>query len=153
MLSGVGPGIAPSIGIIGGGISGLACALRLERLGFHSCTVYDTGKRGVGGRASSRYWPEAGDTVDHAAQFFLAEDPVFVEQVRFLSFFLLRIPPTCVSKFPLSEEDSGVGVSRSRSGPAWGQPSRGTRQESSAASRPLPSPETTMGPRPRKVPP
>jgi len=55
-----------SIGVIGGGIAGLACAKRLQDLGVE-CTVFDTGKRGPGGRASSRVWRD-GRPVDHAVQ-------------------------------------------------------------------------------------
>ena len=54
-----------SVGVIGGGIAGLSCARRLQQLGVE-CTVYDTGKRGPGGRASSRTW--RGRAVDHAVQ-------------------------------------------------------------------------------------
>eukprot|EP00966_Prymnesium_polylepis_P122569 2833422-Prymnesium_polylepis.1 len=54
-----------SVGVIGGGIAGLACARRLEQLGLE-VTVFDTGKRGPGGRASSRTW--RGRPVDHAVQ-------------------------------------------------------------------------------------
>ena len=52
----------PTVGIIGGGISGLSCALQLEARGF-KCKVFDTGKKGLGGRASSR------SSTDHAIQF------------------------------------------------------------------------------------
>ena len=58
------------VGVIGGGLSGLSCASRLQELGV-AVTLYDTGKRGPGGRASSRLWRNA--PVDHAAQF--AEAP------------------------------------------------------------------------------
>ena len=54
-----------SVGVIGGGIAGLACARRLEQLGLE-VTIFDTGKRGPGGRASSRMW--RGRPVDHAVQ-------------------------------------------------------------------------------------
>ena len=54
-----------TIAVIGGGVSGLACARRLKELGLEP-TVFDTGKRTVGGRASSRLW--RGMAVDHAAQ-------------------------------------------------------------------------------------
>ena len=57
---------AMKVGVIGGGIAGLSCAVRLQQLGL-AVTVYDTGKRGPGGRCSSRIW--RGRPVDHAAQF------------------------------------------------------------------------------------
>lgn len=54
-----------TVGVIGGGIAGLACARRLEELGLE-CTVFDTGKRGPGGRASSRMWRNR--PADHTIQ-------------------------------------------------------------------------------------
>ena len=59
------------VGIIGGGISGLATARGLLKYGIE-CVVFDTGKRGVGGRCSSRLGGDGANfpgTVDHAAQF------------------------------------------------------------------------------------
>ena len=56
----------PTIGIIGGGISGLSCALQLEARGY-KCKIFDTGKQ-TGGRASSR------NATDHAIQF-IASSP------------------------------------------------------------------------------
>ena len=56
------------IGIIGGGVAGLACASRLAELG-KDVVVFDTGKNAPGGRASSRRWEGSGAPVDHAAQF------------------------------------------------------------------------------------
>ena len=79
-LRGMASGKPLSVGVIGGGISGLSFARALPADRF-SCTVYDTGKRGVGGRASSRSWGGAG-AADHAAQFFLARDPRFQAQVK-----------------------------------------------------------------------
>ncbi|KAG2483517.1 hypothetical protein HYH03_017624 [Edaphochlamys debaryana] len=85
---------APRVAIIGGGMSGLACARELARLGIRS-TVFDTGKHGVGGRMATRASGEAslkagngsgsrpggsglsGLRFDHAAQFFTVTDPLF----------------------------------------------------------------------------
>lgn len=67
------------VGVIGGGVAGLACAQRLKQLGIPS-VVFDTGKRGPGGRASSRVW--RGHIVDHAAQFMAASDPEFKAFLR-----------------------------------------------------------------------
>jgi hypothetical protein len=72
---------APSVALIGGGISGLACARRLKELGL-SPTVFDTGKHAVGGRVSSRVLKieQVGVKkplhvkVDHSTQFFTATD-------------------------------------------------------------------------------
>ena len=61
------------IGILGGGISGLVAANRLEALG-HEVVVFDKG-RGPGGRASSRR--AAPYSFDHGAQYFTARDPEF----------------------------------------------------------------------------
>lgn len=44
---------APRVAIIGGGLSGLACAEQLARDGIRSC-VFDTGVHGVGGRLATR---------------------------------------------------------------------------------------------------
>lgn len=56
------------VGIIGGGVSGLAAARHFLQCGI-ACTVFDTGKRGVGGRCSSRTNTDFPGAVDHAAQF------------------------------------------------------------------------------------
>jgi predicted NAD/FAD-dependent oxidoreductase len=63
------------VAIIGGGVSGLSAALHLEKLG-HDCLVFDTGRRGVGGRASSR------GPVDHAAQFIAVDGRTETEAFR-----------------------------------------------------------------------
>lgn len=42
-----------NVAVIGGGISGLSCAVRLKELGY-TPTVFDTGRKAVGGRCSSR---------------------------------------------------------------------------------------------------
>jgi predicted NAD/FAD-dependent oxidoreductase len=54
------------VGVIGGGVAGLACARRLQALGIEA-VVFDTGKHAPGGRASSRIF--SGAPADHAAQY------------------------------------------------------------------------------------
>eukprot|EP00961_Rhodomonas_salina_P091122 1226531-Rhodomonas_salina.1 len=97
---GGGGGDGKRVAIIGGGIAGLVCANRLQQLGFEPF-VYDTGKKAVGGRVSSRVLsvPTVGSgdestkentkgtgntkgkktsmtqyKVDHSSQFFTADD-------------------------------------------------------------------------------
>lgn len=75
-----GPAIAAaSVGIVGGGCAGLACAERLLASGF-SVNLFDTGKRGAGGLLATRRAVTAtGETVafDTAAQLFSASHPTF----------------------------------------------------------------------------
>ena len=62
----------PTIAIIGGGFAGTAAALRLaEEAGFH-VTLFDQGRRGVGGRASHRRIDasSAGGTHHHGSTYF-----------------------------------------------------------------------------------
>lgn len=72
------------VGVIGGGIAGLSAARRLQSLGIEA-VVFDTGKRGPGGRASSRLF--AGAPADHAAQYISTSSPgetpfsAFVEEM------------------------------------------------------------------------
>ncbi|WIA18940.1 hypothetical protein OEZ85_003609 [Tetradesmus obliquus] len=87
-----------AVGIIGGGISGLACAQGLSRHGMRA-VVFDTGEHGVGGRAATRSSSDASLHAewispslaavrnlnlrfDHAAQCFTATDPAFQQQVQ-----------------------------------------------------------------------
>ena len=66
------------VGIIGGGMAGLACATELARRGIAS-TVFDKG-RGPGGRMATRR-ADVGDRevrFDHGAQYFTARDPAFI---------------------------------------------------------------------------
>ena len=67
-----------SIAIIGAGIAGLSCAVRLKSLG-HQVELFEKG-RGPAGRMSTK----RGDdwTADHGAQYFTARDPVFMNQVE-----------------------------------------------------------------------
>ncbi|KAK9069411.1 hypothetical protein SSX86_011314 [Deinandra increscens subsp. villosa] len=68
----------PLVAIIGGGMSGLLCALQLEKRGVRS-TVFDTGIHGLGGRMGTRSIDEM--VFDHAAQFFTVSNSAFCELV------------------------------------------------------------------------
>ncbi|KAJ8608973.1 hypothetical protein CTAYLR_008966 [Chrysophaeum taylorii] len=70
------------VGIIGGGISGLAAGRGLVE--NHDVVVFDTGKRRVGGRCASRLPFETGwgGAVDHAAQFVKVSTPRFAAHVE-----------------------------------------------------------------------
>ncbi|KAF7817820.1 FAD/NAD(P)-binding oxidoreductase family protein [Senna tora] len=68
----------PVVGIIGGGMSGLICAMYLEKRGVRS-TVFDTGIHGLGGRMGTRVIDPQPLIFDHAAQFFTVNDPRFNE--------------------------------------------------------------------------
>ncbi|MEY3523685.1 MAG: hypothetical protein RIT33_1102 [Pseudomonadota bacterium] len=68
----------PCVAVIGAGISGAACALQLQSLGFE-VQVYEK-SRGASGRLSTRRtdtW-----SADHGAQYFTARDPLFIEEVN-----------------------------------------------------------------------
>jgi predicted NAD/FAD-dependent oxidoreductase len=68
--------------IIGGGISGLLCANKMQAAG-KTVAVLDKG-RGVGGRMSTR-WGMGAARMDHGAQFFTVRDPrwqVWVQQMQ-----------------------------------------------------------------------
>ncbi|CAI9282142.1 unnamed protein product [Lactuca saligna] len=69
----------PVVAIIGGGMSGLLCALQLEKRGVRS-TVFDTGIHGLGGRMGTRT-VDPSMIFDHAAQFFTVSNPLFSELV------------------------------------------------------------------------
>ena len=61
-----------SVGVVGGGVSGLAFAFGLSKFGI-SASVFDTGKHGVGGRCSSKFVKTSSGErvlVDHACQLF-----------------------------------------------------------------------------------
>jgi predicted NAD/FAD-dependent oxidoreductase len=66
------------VAIIGAGIAGLSCALRLQD-GGHQVTLFDKG-RGAGGRMSTRRTetPMGIAAFDHGAQYLTARDPGFV---------------------------------------------------------------------------
>jgi predicted NAD/FAD-dependent oxidoreductase len=67
-----------TVGIVGAGIAGLACARELAASGF-DVTVFDKG-RGLGGRTATRR-AEPNLRFDHGAQFFTADDPRFQEMM------------------------------------------------------------------------
>lgn len=67
------PGARLRVGIVGGGISGMACARTLADRG-HEAIVFDKG-RGPGGRTSTRR--DGDGTFDHGAQYFTARDERF----------------------------------------------------------------------------
>ncbi|KVH88588.1 uncharacterized protein LOC112501929 [Cynara cardunculus var. scolymus] len=69
----------PVVAIIGGGMSGLLCAMQLEKRGIRS-TVFDTGIHGLGGRMGTRTI-DPSMMFDHAAQFFTVSNPLFSELV------------------------------------------------------------------------
>lgn len=73
----------PKVAIVGGGISGLSCARRLQALGIES-TVFDTGKKATGGRCSSRNLQVDGRTyvADHSSQFFTASSDRFQREIE-----------------------------------------------------------------------
>lgn len=62
------------IAIIGGGLAGLACGWGLRQRGLQA-VIFDTGRRGPGGRASSRVLQVDGcqHVVDHAVQAFTVQ--------------------------------------------------------------------------------
>ena len=67
------------VAIIGGGVSGLSCAQGLKALGVDA-TVFDTGKRDVGGRCSTRDSKSSADLVfEHSAQVMVARDEAFLK--------------------------------------------------------------------------
>lgn len=73
------------VGVVGGGISGIACASALHASGI-DVVVFDRGKR-LGGRMASRRIRDSGlaydgRVVDLGASYFTASDPRFVDVVR-----------------------------------------------------------------------
>ncbi|KQK15590.1 uncharacterized protein LOC100824134 [Brachypodium distachyon] len=72
----------PTVAVIGGGASGLACASALAARGVRS-VVFDTGMHGLGGRMATRAVDDERQLVfDHAAQFFTASDERFQKLVE-----------------------------------------------------------------------
>lgn len=67
-----------NVAVVGAGLSGLACALSLQRAGV-AVQVFDK-SRGPSGRMSTRRGE--GWQCDHGAQYFTARDPVFRAEVQ-----------------------------------------------------------------------
>ncbi len=67
-----------TIAIIGAGLAGLSCAVRLTELGHH-VELFEK-SRGPAGRMSTKRGE--GWAADHGAQYFTARDPLFIEQVK-----------------------------------------------------------------------
>lgn len=70
--------INKTIAIIGAGLAGLSCAVRLTELG-HYVELFEK-SRGPAGRMSTKRGE--GWAADHGAQYFTARDPLFIEQVK-----------------------------------------------------------------------
>ena len=68
-----------SVGVIGAGMAGLACAEALQAAGI-PVTLFEK-SRGVGGRMATRR-SECGAAFDHGAQYFTVRDLRFREQVE-----------------------------------------------------------------------
>lgn len=86
------PTSTSSIAIIGGGITGATAARTLSKYDNMTIHVFDQGRRGVGGRTSSRSAAATGDSSnggsnammrwDHGCQFFRADTPQFQHIVQ-----------------------------------------------------------------------
>ena len=92
------------IAIIGAGVAGLSCALRLQAAG-HGVTLFDKG-RGAGGRMSTRrVETSAGETAfDHGAQYLTARDPAFVTAVGEWA------AAGVIARWPAAGDDAWVGT-------------------------------------------
>ena len=92
------------IGIVGAGISGLACAEKLARQG-HRVRLFDRG-RGAGGRMATRRVPTGVGTAhfDHGAQYFTVRDPAFRRRVE------AWIADGVVARWPSAGVEAHVGV-------------------------------------------
>lgn len=92
------------VAIVGAGIAGLSCALRLQKDGC-DVTVLDKG-RGAGGRMSTRHIRVPGGEVafDYGAQYLTARDPGFIETMR--SWEAAGV----VQRWPAAGADAWVGT-------------------------------------------
>jgi predicted NAD/FAD-dependent oxidoreductase len=67
-----------TIAIVGAGLAGLSCAVRLKELGHH-VELFEK-SRGAAGRMSTKRGEDW--AADHGAQYFTARDPLFIAQVK-----------------------------------------------------------------------
>lgn len=92
------------IAIVGAGLAGLSCGVRLRDAG-HAVALFDKG-RGPGGRLSHRRvaTPSGEARFDHGAQYFTARDPDFRRQLDAWARDGLAAP------WPAAGDDAWVGV-------------------------------------------
>ncbi len=92
------------IGIVGAGLAGLACAVKLTRVG-HQLQLFDRG-RGPGGRMATRrlQTPIGVAQFDHGAQYFTVRSAAFRRQVD------AWIAAGVVAGWPAAGIDAHVGV-------------------------------------------
>ena len=92
------------VAIVGAGIAGLSCALRLQG-GDHHVTLFDKG-RGAGGRMSTRRveTPAGTAAFDHGAQYLTARDPGFVAAIGAWE------AAGVVARWPAAGDDAWVGT-------------------------------------------
>lgn len=67
-----------TIAIVGAGLAGLSCAVRLTELGHH-VELFEKSRVPAGRMSTKR---GEGWAADHGAQYFTARDPLFIEQVE-----------------------------------------------------------------------
>ena len=92
------------VAIIGAGITGLSCALRLQQDGC-TVTLFDKG-RGAGGRMATRRIETPGGTIafDHGAQYLTMRDPDFVAAMQGWA------AAGVVARWPAAGTDAWVGT-------------------------------------------
>jgi len=92
------------VAIIGAGITGLSCALRLQQAGC-TVTLFDKG-RGAGGRMATRRIETPGGMIafDHGAQYLTMRDPDFVAAMQGWA------AAGVVARWPAAGPDAWVGT-------------------------------------------
>lgn len=92
------------IGIVGAGISGLACGEALTRQG-HEVVLFDKGQRPGGRMSTRRISTSLGDTFfDHGAQYFTVRDNAFRQQVE------TWVSEAVAVRWPAAGNEAYVGV-------------------------------------------